>query len=82
MRRRNQLLKKALREEEGDSAEAEATEQSEEAPRVAKPAKQKLDPQKMAQELDTAKANLEQVRKCRVKHFILTGASRSAHCQL
>ncbi|CAL8465282.1 g4817 [Coccomyxa elongata] len=62
VRRRDQLLKKALREEEGDTAEAEATEQSEEAPRVAKPAKQKLDPQKMVQELDTAKANLEQAK--------------------
>ncbi|BDA50208.1 hypothetical protein COCOBI_15-3370 [Coccomyxa sp. Obi] len=66
VRRRDQLLKKALREEEGDTVEGEAselTEQGEEAPRVAKPAKQKLDPQKMAQELDAAKANLEQAKQ-------------------
>ncbi len=69
VRRREQLLKKALREEKGVAGEAEAEEESEEAPRVAKPAQHKLDPQKMAQELDAAKANLELVCQSRItKH--------------
>lgn len=81
MRKRRELLARALREEAAEEAE-ETAEGSEEEPRPAKPVVQKLVPDKIQKQLEAAEAAVEQVwpQTVRINFFLQARCLFQAHC--
>ena len=81
MRKRKELLARALREEAAEEAE-ETAEGSEEEPRPAKPVVQKLVPDKIQKQLEAAEAAVEQVwpQTVRINFFLQARCLFQAHC--